>query len=81
MFHRSFVCEDAFQDYLKRFKGDHCCEACKGLTELFIDEAQIQVEDSEIDFEDLPVLKCVSCGEKYLPFFPLKRCTAVISII
>mgnify|MGYP000893579765 CR=1 FL=1 len=53
-----------YDDYYSKCNNysSHECSECKGTKEVAISEVTVNIADRIMNFEDIPVLKCTSCG-------------------
>lgn len=57
-----------YDEFLKHYEyyQTHECKKCHSVLEMNIEPVDIIVEDRLMHFIDLPLLKCIQCGTKYL---------------
>ena len=61
-----FDTEDQFVSFLNSPYQTDRCGKCGGIVEASIEPVYLSIDGKILDFEDLPLLKCMTCGNFYL---------------
>ena len=61
-----FLTYESFLEELKIYEKDQC-DKCGGIREIEETEINIIIQDRELSFSSLAVLRCKSCGKMVLP--------------
>lgn len=68
MFELEFQVEKEFWDVLEKYPSNTCSK-CKGLVEISMEHLNVKIENKEIDFEEIPLLKCTNCSNVLLTYY------------
>lgn len=66
MMQKNFETEEEFETFLNLPYQFDRCGNCNNCVEVSIEPVCIFVDKKEIDFDDLPLLKCTTCGKLYM---------------